>query len=293
MDELISKETKYDLVFVTTYIDNNHINDLVQCVLHFNTTLSLLFILVEQGNSNFIVKIPDNNITTIKKIKVSKIIGLSEARNNALVYLNDAKIEFDHIMFPDDDSTFSEDFFTYYKTIVKETECYLIDVFFLGTKKQYRPNLLLDSQKLNKKDFSNAMSVNLLICKSILIRVGLFDEKMGVGAIYGAAEDSDFYLRCLEHGADFYYSKKLFNFHPHYEAKYNNLSISKLCKRFKSYGMGVEYLYCKHKMYYSAILLLFRALGGAAFNLVRCRVSLSIAYIYSFYYRLIIFCKNI
>lgn len=37
------------------------------------------------------------------------------------------------------------------------------------------------------------MSVNLIICQSIFMQVGDFDENMGVGAIYGAAEDSDYF----------------------------------------------------------------------------------------------------
>lgn len=286
-------DNEYDLIFVVTYIDQKHIGNLMQSVYTSNATLSLLFILVEQGAMTLDVDHYVNPYIAIKKISVQNIISLSSARNRALDYLEKSKIKFEHIMFPDDDSTFTTSFFTKYKSVIQHDKCYLIDVFFLDTTELYRHNSFKDLQKLNRKDYSSAMSVNLVVCSSILCSVGHFDEDMGVGATYGAAEDSDFYLRCIACGANFYYSKKLFNYHPHYHSKYQNMSTMKLCVRFKAYGMGVEYLYCKHKMYYPAISLLFRALGGSLLNLTSCHLSLSLAYIYSFYYRLIVFTKKI
>lgn len=287
------ENNRYDLVFVVTYIDHKYIGGLLKSVYDNNTYLSALFILVEQGGLTLDINHYKNPNITIKKIGVQEIISLSAARNYALSYLRRNQISFEHIMFPDDDSTFNAVFFRRYNSVVEHDKCYLIDVFFVDSTDLYRTNSCRDLQKLNRKDYSSAMSVNLIICYSVLTLVGEFDENMGVGAAYGAAEDSDFYLRCIDLGGDFYYTKKLFNYHPHYETKYKKMSTKKLCQRFKAYGMGVEYLYCKHKMYYPAVKLLFRALGGSLFNLLSFNMSLALAYMYSFYYRLIVFTKKI
>lgn len=287
------ENSRYDLVFAVTYIDQEHIGDLLRSVYDYNDSLSLLLVLVEQGGLTLDIDQYENSNIAIKKIEVQEIISLSSARNYALGYLRENQISFEHIMFPDDDSTFNAVFFIKYKSIIEHDKCYLIDVFFLNTTNLYRPNSFRDLQTLNRKDYFSAMSVNLVICYSVFTLVGEFDEDMGVGATYGAAEDSDFYLRCIDCGADFYYTKQLFNYHPHYETKYKSMSTKKMCQRFKAYGMGVEYLYCKHKMYYSAIKLLFRAIGGSLLSLFSCNMSLSLAYMYSFYYRLIVFTKKI
>lgn len=46
-------------------------------------------------------------------------------------------------------------------------------------------------------NYQNAMSVNMIIQYDHFIEIGFFDERMGVGAKYGAGEDGDFFLESV------------------------------------------------------------------------------------------------
>ncbi|MFK1754362.1 hypothetical protein ACIXIY_09425 [Bacteroides fragilis] len=140
MIDQVGVRTKYDLVFVVTYIDQKHIGSLLKSIYDYNTVLSVLVVLVEQGGMIFDIEGYVNSNILIKKIRIQNIISLSSARNCALNYLKKFQIQFGHIMFPDDDSIFDMEFFIKYKSVVENDKCYLIDVFFLNSVELYRPN---------------------------------------------------------------------------------------------------------------------------------------------------------
>lgn len=288
--QLIRKKN-FDVIFITTYTSDKYIRTLLESISVSNKYIHVLILLLEQNNLNLNIEYYCTECTDIELFRVTNIISLSAARNYLLDKLNNRSISFDYIMFPDDDSIFSDDFFINYNYVVDKKNSYLFDVFFVGTKKLYKNNCLLDKELLCVNHFKYAMSVNLMIDRLTYECVGLFDERMGVGCPYGAAEDSDYFLRAMQANAVFFYSKQLFNFHPNFEHKYLKLNLHDLCKRFKGYGMGVAYLYRKHSLYRESFLLLIRAIAGSLLSLFRGNFKLSLAYLYSFYYRLLVVCK--
>ena len=68
MIDQVGVRTKYDLVFVVTYIDQKHIGSLLKSIYDYNTVLSVLVVLVEQGGMIFDIEGYVNSNILIKKI---------------------------------------------------------------------------------------------------------------------------------------------------------------------------------------------------------------------------------
>ncbi|NQV77974.1 MAG: hypothetical protein HQ490_06415 [Lutibacter sp.] len=278
---------KFDLVFLVTFQNLENIFNLIETT-KLNSKLNLLTILINQSGSS--VSIFNSSCNSFIEIIVEKN-SLSFCRNVAVDYLLNNKIEFDHVMFPDDDTTFNITFFDTFKSIVSLNCNYLLDVYIMGTSDLYISNSLTDGYSVTKKQYQIVMSVNMIISKLYFDSVHYFDEKLGVGASFGSAEDLDYFLRTIKISKFFLYSKKLYNFHPSPLHKYSNLNLHSTIKRFKNYGNGVIYALCKHKLYKNAMILCFRAIGGVLYSIVRLHFKLALAYFVSFFCRCFLFSK--
>lgn len=281
----------YNLVFITTFIDRNNIYNLIDSVVDNNNNISIFFILINQTNSNLVLL--NSSHVNFNQINVERV-SLSEARNIGVKYLLDNNIRFSHIMFPDDDTTFSNTFFIRYKWYVKENQNYLIDVYCFGSNKLFKQNNYNNGDKLFRNNYEVAMSVNMIINYNTFVLIGLFDERMGIGAIYGAGEDGDYYIRACNtslHG--FIFVKNIYNFHPSSTNKFQKLGLSHTINKYVNYGNGAIFMLCKHKMYMMAIKTCFRAIGGAIFSLYKFDFKLFVAFGIAFFSRLLMFSKCI
>jgi GT2 family glycosyltransferase len=272
---------KFDLVFIVTFQDLDNIFNLIETI-NLNSKLNLLTILINQSGS--FISIFNTSYSSFIEIIVDKN-SLSFCRNVAVDYLLNNKIEFDHIMFPDDDTTFNNAFFDNFKSIVSLKRNYLLDVYNKGTSDLYVSNSLTDGTSITKNKFHIAMSVNMIISKQYFDSVLYFDEKLGVGAAFGSAEDTDYFLRIVNLSGNFIYTKQLYNFHPSPKNKYKKLKLNTLIIRFINYGNGILFALCKHKMYIASLLVCIRAIGGSILSLLRLNFKLSIAYFISFLFR--------
>lgn len=99
---------KYDLIFITTFVVNDLVENLVSSIIESNTKVNLLLLVVCQ-NGNLIDDWNSENIS-VKTLSVSFMLSLSSARNLAIRYILENNIEASHVMFPDDDSTFDYSF---------------------------------------------------------------------------------------------------------------------------------------------------------------------------------------
>mgnify|MGYP003633263803 CR=1 FL=1 len=130
---------------------------------------------------------------TIDYISSDTMMSLSSARNIMLKHCLDNGIfeKVSYVAFPDDDCWYTEDFLL---TISSE----LANSGFVFTKYSSIPQKLVetDYKEAGYRDVVRQASSNtIFIAKEIVMEVGLFDERLGVGAEFNGGEDLDFALR--------------------------------------------------------------------------------------------------
>ena len=271
----------YDIVFITTFVDNEYISKYITSVIESNYKTNVLLIIICQKGLD--IKNIESEYTTIVKIKVDNIISISAARNLGINYILNNGIKAEYIMFPDDDSTYSKSFFENYQLIDKSNN-YIIDVLCTGSNKLFIRQKCKDNSVLSSKNWNSACSVNLMIKFEYINHVGFFDINLGVGAKYGSAEDNDYYIR-VSNISSFIYTKQLYNFHPSPSQTYKALTLKKLIFRFNNYGKGIIYCLCKHYKYKDALFVCIRSIGGGVIAFFKGNFKKSIAYFCSFYSR--------
>lgn len=273
---------KYDLIFISTCTVLDYINNLFSSIANNNKSLKVCVVTLFQCGLDTDIDY-NTSESVFVKLKCDKLCSLSKARNLGIQYIKDRNIVADYVMFPDDDSSFDKNFFDNFKKEVDSDT--LINVFCEGTKVLYQKMPQLNY--LEKTDnYQNAMSVNMIIQYNHVMEIGFFDERMGVGALYGAGEDGDYFLRICERFGSFVFNQHLYTFHPAPNTKYAVISLKKLIGKYKKYGEGVIFLLWKHKKYRQAIhCMIMGILGAFKALLIDFNMKLCLARIAGFYYR--------
>lgn len=274
---LIKNEMEYDIVMVTPFINNVCIYDFLESLKDINQ-VRICVILVDMLDEPIILN--DEECGLISQIeyvhlKIGKRLSSSESRNVGLKYLFEKIEKCRYVMFPDDDTTFDSSFWNSFIKLKKRD--YILNVLKKGTKECYTKYSKQDGALMNKQDVDFVGCVRFLYTRELVNQIGFFDERMGVGARYGAGEDGDYFLRSLEF-TSLYYIESLYTFHPAPIEKYSAMSMNDMIRRFSNYGKGVIFLLCKHKMYWKSTELVVRGLGGSFISLVKLKFRLSFVY---------------
>lgn len=287
MNNNINKSS-FDLTIIVTSFNEDLINNFFS-LLNLNNSIKLLVIFI---NQDIFLKQKINSTYYTQVIEINtKKIGISEARNIGLDFFFENKICSYHILFCDDDSTFDNYFFDNYKYVIKNNISYLFDVFRYGTNKLYISNNCKEGDLIKKNNLKAALGVNMLISFDVINKVKFFDINVGPGTLFGAAEDTDYFIRCINVCNFFIYTKRIYNFHPSTDYKYSNTSINNLLRRFINYGNGVVYIFLKHRLYIKAIIICFRSLGGSLYSLLKLDFRLSFIYFVTFFTRIYMMIK--
>ena len=104
----------------------------------------------------------------------------------------------------------------------------------------------------------DASSICLFLRRNLLERLGGFDESLGVGAWFGAAEETDVVLRALESGALIVRRPEVVVHHPCQRQDSPRRISSSEFRRVMIRARGTGALYAKHKL---APFVIFRGLA--------------------------------
>ena len=111
-----------------------------------------------------------------------------------------------------------------------------------------------------------AISGTLFLRHVLLDRIGGFDERLGLGAVYGAAEETDLVVRAIDSGGRAEYDPRLRVVHP--DKRLTTAAVA----RARSYGLGCGFVLGKHRFGWPVrTTFLVRPLGGLLRGLLRGR----------------------
>ncbi len=188
--------------------------------------------------------------------------GLSKARNYGTQHARGGVISF-----PDDDAEFGLGTINKALNYMKEKNA---DCVFgkCIDKSSGRNTMLKFGNKKIQLDFHNfehnSIEAAMFVKRTVALRYP-FDEKMGVGCIFGSQEGYDIVYRMLSHKCRLFYSPDIIFYHP---SKVISRNTSLEIKRAFYYSCGYGHLCQKHqltKKYLKRIGLLSAALPFIAF----------------------------
>lgn len=275
---------------VTTHQVASNIFKLINGIDNHAENIKILLVVVSQKCK--IDYLPKNPLVSIVFIQQCKM-GLSKARNIALKYLISKNISAEFIMFPDDDTTFDSIFFQNFKLFLGNDCSYILPILeeHSSTKKLYMGEIKPENTIVTEKNHHLIGSPNQLIRYNPNLEILKFDEKLGVGAVYGSCEDYDLFIRLVRSGEKFLFTSKLYNFHPKKTNVYKNMSFKQIVKRFKNYSSGFCFVIFKYNLKQFILMFLIRTLIASAVFFVRLNFKLSLAYLIQFFDRLLLIYK--
>jgi glycosyltransferase involved in cell wall biosynthesis len=175
-----------------------------------------------------------------RAVRLRSPLGLSRARNAALPHLMG-----DAVAFPDDDCIYPPDLLEHVAARLEELD---------GVTGR-EPWWTTDAAELTRENLWNrAISFTIFLRRSIVERVGEFDEKLGLPESSG--EEIDFLIRALDRGARIEYDPSIVVEHPR-----KDVDLAVVAGRD---GESIGYLLRKHRYPATTVArMLVRPVGGA------------------------------
>lgn len=137
--------------------------------------------------------------------------GLSLNRNIGLSYASG-----DIMSFPDDDCEYSEGILTEVSNFFQSQIKY--DIFACNTVEKGTTESFINARKedsiLTRFNYSNMLVSFTLFFRSDAKNFPRFDEQLGVGSYFGAAEERDVVFELFKNGRIGFYNSNLYIYHP-------------------------------------------------------------------------------
>lgn len=200
-------------------------------------------ILENKGNYEIILilqRTDDDKVEALKKyffnenklhIIIDDGIGISRARNIAIKNSNG-----DWFLLLDDDIYIEKHIIEDISKILDDKELFYYGNAMITDTEEHYVRFYMVDKELSIWDYNRVCSISLIINKKVFEEIGLFDENLGSGTIFGSSEESDLILRAFENGFQIKYMKNYIVYHEKAEH-----TLSKIEK----YAMGSGALYKK------------------------------------------------
>lgn len=239
--------------------------------------------------SGNILNFTDNLFFDYKVLNITKILNSSKSRNIGIDYVLQNNLFSYFISFPDDDTTYDENFFIFFKELINSKKStfknYICDVKCReDINLYYRKKISNIPFKATIYNFDNVGAVNMILNFDTFYNIKYFNEKYGVGSYYGAGEDGDYFLRAVKY-TDIFYSPYFYTIHPNSNLLFSKINYKDFKERKIKYSRGVISVLCLHKMYLFAFYISIRALGGFLIHVTR-DFKLSLFYFKLFFMRI-------
>ena len=199
-------------------------------------------IIIDQSKDDLTEKVLENfrDLTIVYERVAFK--GLSKARNEAIRLAKG-----DYFCLIDDDAYYSEDYLSNIEKHITNDRKTIITGYLWNcdTKSEFVSyNALTDGKKLSHRQVIRyCPSPALSFPKEIISESGDFDKEFGVGAKYGAGEETDFILRAMRHGCAVRYYSDVKAQHPH-EKLAKSVQAADV-KKLLPYNFGIGAMYEK------------------------------------------------
>lgn len=171
--------------------------------------------------------------------------SLSGARNLGL-----AEASGDIVAFPDDDCWYEPDTIKHLLAAFEANASLdgLIGhwVEQAAAQNQTPRSVLLSNDDWRRFRGGNASSITLFIKRQLLVELGGFDERFGVGRWYGAGEETDLIFRALEAGAKLLSMPEIRVHHRFSTQK--TAPLLEDCRNARKRARGTGGLYAKHRL---------------------------------------------
>lgn len=230
-------------------------------------------IIIDQSEDNYTEeKIKKINLKFNITYKRVNFKGLSKARNYALKFCCG-----EYICLLDDDARYEENYLGEAYNILEKykNEKLIISGKIIDDIKNedFIDYSCIDNEELfrDSRIFKVCLSAALIINKNLVINAGSFDENFGVGAFFGAAEESDLILRLLENGSEVIHCKNMIAYHLKPDLSYN-LDVE---NKIYNYALGGGALFKKHIIYRKKIKYIPRYLRSLIVPTIKIILNLN------------------
>ena len=214
-------------------------------------------IIIDQSTNNETKDLINEDSFKKLLIKYKKVDfrGLSRARNEALKLASGK-----YFALIDDDASYDENYLRKAHDQLNTEEKIILSGYIYSPLKK---NIMKDycvtknGAKLTLRKILRMAPSPALVFPMELYKKGLrFDEEFGVGAKYGACEETDIILRALDEGYAVRYCSEMIVQHPTivHSFEVENTTIQ---KKRESYSFGLGALFAKDKLYRGSSRLLF------------------------------------
>ena len=211
--------------------------------------------------------------------------GLSLSRNIGL-----DKSSFEFLIFFDDDVILKENYFKELLLMFekyKNFDSFTGKILTLEKNKSYSRLHNNLPKWLDIHSFDQVLSSGTGFSSSYIDEIGKFDERFGLGSLYGGSEEGDIILRGLNNKKRIIYNPDLISYHPEEKGEFK-FSLSRF-KRGFSYGKGRGALIKKHQESLKLIITIKNFLNpilGFLYNLLKLNLNLSSENLGSFFGRI-------
>lgn len=165
--------------------------------------------------------------------------GLSKARNEGMNISNG-----DYICLIDDDAFYYPDYLLGIIDIINDKGHVICSnqVENMGKLSEIQEKTEHEKKYTYRKIIRNCPSPILAFPRKIIDEIGGFDENFGVGAKFGAGEETDLLLRAYRKGYRVFFNKKSKAIHPYGVQQCDEVNSCKL----DSYAYGIGAMYSKN-----------------------------------------------